>query len=219
MNDIGIKESNPNKFGIGQEAYLGFQFSTDTSSGPYYGWMRVIFTANVSGGIIKDWAYETTGLATSTGNVLQAPPVAGVSAVTLSGGAGQNATLGPLTGGFALAILKTGGGTWNLSEPANYSSLTTSGGVTHVQTSLTDAIVNAGSNSTINFETSQTLTELNIADGGVVGIEDGNVSSAPPRSLAAPFEKIATNVPEPGNAALVASAFAMMAARSRRRIG
>lgn len=208
-----------NQFGIGQEAYLGFQFSTDGNGGPYYGWMRVIFTANLSGGIIQDWAYETTGLATSTGNVLQAAPVAGVSAVTLSGGAGQNATLGPLTGGFALAILKTGGGTWNLSEPANYSSLTTSGGVTHVQTSLTDAAVTAGSNSTINFEVSQTLTELHIADGGVVGIEDVNISSAPPLSVAAPFAKIVTNIPEPGSAALVANAFAMMAARFRRRVG
>ena len=208
-----------NQFGIGQEAYLGFQFSTDANHGPYDGWMRVIFTANVSGGIIKDWAYETSGLATNTGNVLQAPPVAGVSAVTLSGGAGQNATLGSLTGGFALAILKTGGGTWNLSEPGIFSSLTTSGGVTHVQTSLTDAVVTVGSNSTINFETNQTLTELNIADGGFVGIDDVNVSSAPPLSPTAPFEKIATNVPEPGSAALVASAFAMMSARSRRRVG
>ena len=208
-----------NQFGIGQEAYFGFQFSTDANQGPYYGWMRVVFTANVNGAIIKDWAYETSGLATIAGNVLQAAPVTGVSTVTLSGGAGQNATLGPLTGGFALAILKTGGGTWNLSEPANYSSLTTSGGVTRVQTSLTDAAVTAGSNSTINFETSQTLTELNIADGGVVKIEDVNISSAPPRSLAASFEKIATNIPEPGSAALAASAFAMMSARSRRRVG
>ena len=205
-----------NQFGIGQEAYLGFRFSTDGDGGPYYGWMRVVFTANLSGGNIKDWAYETTGLATTAGNVLQAAPVAGVSAVTLSGGAGQDATLGPLPGGFALAILKTGSGTWNLSEPANYSSLTTSGGVTHVQTSLTDATVTVGSGSTIHFEVHQTLNALTIGDGGVVGIEDVNVSSAPPLSLAASFEKIATNVPEPGSAALVAIAFAIMCARSRR---
>ena len=211
--------NGPNQFGIGQEAYLGFRFSTDANAGPFYGWMRVIFTANTSGALLKDWAYETSGLATTTGNVLQAAPVAGVSTVTLSGGAGQNATLGPLPGGFALAIFKTGGGTWNLAAPGIFSSLATSGGVTNVQTSLTNAAVTAGAGSTINFEVSQTLSELVIADGGVVGIESVNIGSAPPLPLAAPFAKIAANIPEPGSAALVASACAIMSAGSRRRVG
>ncbi|MFO1440415.1 MAG: PEP-CTERM sorting domain-containing protein [Verrucomicrobiaceae bacterium] len=50
-----------NQFQVGSEGYLGFRFTTDTSSGPYYGWMRVVFTNNTSGGVIKDWAYEDSG--------------------------------------------------------------------------------------------------------------------------------------------------------------
>jgi hypothetical protein len=52
-----------NQFGVGQEGYMGFLFTTDASTGPYYGWMRVAFTNNAPGGIIKDWAYDDTGSA------------------------------------------------------------------------------------------------------------------------------------------------------------
>ncbi len=52
-----------NQFQIGSEAYMGFRFITDASTGPYYGWIRVAFTNNTSGGLIKDWAYEDTGSA------------------------------------------------------------------------------------------------------------------------------------------------------------
>lgn len=199
--------SGPTQFGIGQEAYLGFRFFTDGNTGPFHGWMRVIFTANTSGGVLKDWAYETTGLATEAGNVQQNAPVAGVSTVTLSGGPAQEATLGPLPGGGSLAIVKTGEGIWNLSAPGSYSSLTTSGGLTRVQTSLTNASILADTGSTIHLETSQTLAALNVVSEAVVELASSTLGSAPPPS--------AMGVPEPGSAALLASACAMMLARRR----
>jgi hypothetical protein len=54
-----------NQFVPGQEGYIGFRFTTDSSAGPYYGWMRVIFTADSSGGLIEDWSYDNTGAAIS----------------------------------------------------------------------------------------------------------------------------------------------------------
>lgn len=50
-----------NQFAPGVEGYLGFMFTTSSSDGPYYGWMRVVLTNDTSGGIIKDWAYDDTG--------------------------------------------------------------------------------------------------------------------------------------------------------------
>jgi len=52
-----------NQFQVGSEAYMGFRFTTDASAGPFYGWIRVAFTNNTSGGVIKDWAYDDTGSA------------------------------------------------------------------------------------------------------------------------------------------------------------
>jgi hypothetical protein len=55
--------SAANQFQVGSEAYMGFRFNTDASTGPFYGWIRVAFTNNTSGGVIKDWAYDDTGSA------------------------------------------------------------------------------------------------------------------------------------------------------------
>lgn len=52
-----------NQFQVGSEGYIGFRFNTDAASGPYYGWIRVTFTNNTSGGLIKDWAYDDSGAA------------------------------------------------------------------------------------------------------------------------------------------------------------
>lgn len=52
-----------NQFVVGGEGYVGFRFITDAASGPFYGWIRVAFTNNTSGGLIKDWAYDDTGAA------------------------------------------------------------------------------------------------------------------------------------------------------------
>lgn len=55
--------NSPGQFAVGQEGYLGFRFTTDSSDGPYFGWMRVLFTADSPGGMIKDWSYDNTGAA------------------------------------------------------------------------------------------------------------------------------------------------------------
>ncbi len=57
--------TGPGQFAVGQEEYLGFRFTTDASSGPYYGWMQVIFTNDTAGGVIKDWSYDDSGAAIS----------------------------------------------------------------------------------------------------------------------------------------------------------
>lgn len=66
------------QFVSGQEGYLGFRFTTNENAGPYYGWMRVVFTGNTAGAIIEDWAYENDGSAIVAGrqNIPEPGPVA-----------------------------------------------------------------------------------------------------------------------------------------------
>ena len=61
------------QFQEGVEAYVGFKFTTNASDGPYYGWMRVTLTANNSGGVISDWAYENTGASILAGAMAPEP--------------------------------------------------------------------------------------------------------------------------------------------------
>ncbi len=61
--------SGLNQFTVGSEGYLGFRFTTDTSAGPYYGWVRATFTNNTSGGVIHDWAYDDSGSSITVGSV------------------------------------------------------------------------------------------------------------------------------------------------------
>jgi hypothetical protein len=50
-----------NLFFPGTEGFLGFMFNKNDSSGPFYGWIRVVFTNNTAGGLIKDWVYDDSG--------------------------------------------------------------------------------------------------------------------------------------------------------------
>lgn len=126
-----------NQFQPGQEAYLGFQFTTDNNAGPHFGWMRVAFTANNPGGVILDWAYDTgltgaTPTSIQTGNIIESAPVAGASVVTLNAIAGQSATLGSTisNAGLTRSLLKTGDGTWTLASNQPYTGSTTVNGGT-----------------------------------------------------------------------------------------
>lgn len=67
---IGIGESGgtnshmgpgTDQFLPGEEGYLGFKFIKNDSSGPFFGWMRVVFTNAVPGGLIRDWMYDDSG--------------------------------------------------------------------------------------------------------------------------------------------------------------
>lgn len=51
----------PEQFHDGVEAYIGFRFVKNDTSGPFYGWMRVTLTANTPGAVISDWAWEDGG--------------------------------------------------------------------------------------------------------------------------------------------------------------
>ena len=117
----GSQDHLGSTFTSGQEGYLGFKLSGN------YGWMRVVFTGNTAGAVIKDWAYDTTGAAIVTGRVEQSDVSAGTQLVTLSPAIGESFTLGSLitdTGGNINSVLKTGTGTTTLSGTSTYSGIT-----------------------------------------------------------------------------------------------
>ena len=62
-----------NQFHNGVEGYLGFKFTKNDNSGPYYGWMRLTLTANTPGGVISDWAWEGAGTAIPVGATSSVP--------------------------------------------------------------------------------------------------------------------------------------------------
>ena len=49
------------------EAFIGFMFTKNDFSGPFFGWMRVVFTNATPGGQIRDWAYDDTGASIAAG--------------------------------------------------------------------------------------------------------------------------------------------------------
>ncbi len=62
-----------NQFTVGNEGYLGFKFTTNGNSGPFYGWMRMTVTVNTPGGTIHDWAYDNTGAGLLVGSLTAVP--------------------------------------------------------------------------------------------------------------------------------------------------
>ncbi len=65
--------NSPGQFVSGSEGYIGFSFTTNVSSGPNFGWMRVVLANDGSTGLIRDWAYEDSGLGISVGSVTAVP--------------------------------------------------------------------------------------------------------------------------------------------------
>jgi autotransporter-associated beta strand protein len=120
------------QFGIGQEGYLAFRLITNGGLSTYYGWVRVVFTANTGGGLIRDWAYEDSGSSIVAGRVEQAPDSPPVKWTTFSPGAGETFTYGSLLsdpgGGLVTNVLKTGAGTTILNSNHTYTGLTTVSG-------------------------------------------------------------------------------------------
>lgn len=60
---FGANQEVFNQFGtdfmVGEEAFLGFIFTPDGATSQHAGWMRVILTNNTSGGVVRDWAFES----------------------------------------------------------------------------------------------------------------------------------------------------------------
>ena len=110
-------------FTAGAEGYLGFQLN-----GADYGWMRVVFTNNTGGAVVKDWAYDNSGAAIVVGRVEQSAAVGSAQTVTLSPATGESFTLGSAitdTGGNTNSVVKTGGGTTTLVGANGYTGSTT----------------------------------------------------------------------------------------------
>lgn len=57
------------QFNSGSEGYIGFMFTTNDSSGPLYGWMRVGLSNTGNNGLIREWAYEDSGAGIAVGAV------------------------------------------------------------------------------------------------------------------------------------------------------
>lgn len=203
------------QFAAGQEGYFGFRFTTNAPAGPYYGWMRVVFTGNLAGALIKDWAYENGGGTIVTARVAQSAAVSGAQVVTLSPGTGETFTLGSAltnTGGNTNSLVKTGLGTASLAGPTTYTGSTTVSGGTLIVNSVigtgTSAVSVANPGSTLKFgSVSQTLSSLTIGAGATVTFTSGPTSFADQgdgkiRGLAGKLTGGAT-VPEPGTLGLL----------------
>jgi autotransporter-associated beta strand protein len=108
QDHVGVSSS----FNPGDEGYIGFKLN-----GTDYGWMRVVFTNNTGGAVVRDWAYDDSGGSIATGNVLQSG-----STVTL------NSTFGSFTLGTQVtgsnSIVKTGTGTTTLTGSHTSSGTT-----------------------------------------------------------------------------------------------
>ncbi|MEI7909606.1 MAG: autotransporter-associated beta strand repeat-containing protein [Verrucomicrobiota bacterium] len=110
-------------FTAGQEGNIGFQLN-----GSNYGWLRVVFTNNTGGAVIKDWAYDNSGQPVVVGRVHQGAVATGTQLVTLSPGSGESFVLGSAlanTGGNVNSLIKAGAGTVTLSQVSTYTGNTT----------------------------------------------------------------------------------------------
>jgi len=104
------------KFVAGEEGYMGFQLN-----GGNYGYMRVVFTNNTGGALIKEWAYDNSGAAISTGNIVRT---------------GSNVSMDTTAGAFTVSsaitdsagttnLIKSGSNTATLSGSSTYTGTTT----------------------------------------------------------------------------------------------
>jgi len=111
--DGGSQDHLGNTFTAGEEGYIGFKLN-----GTNYGWMRVVFTNNTGGALVKDWAYDNSGASIVVGGIRQQ---------------GQNIILSsPMTVGSALSnsggatnLLKNSAGLTTLTATNTYSGTTT----------------------------------------------------------------------------------------------
>ncbi|MES2660955.1 MAG: autotransporter-associated beta strand repeat-containing protein [Verrucomicrobiota bacterium] len=158
-------------FTAGQEGNIGFKLN-----GTNYGWMRVVFTGNTSGAVIKDWAYDNSGQAIVVGRVNQSAASGGAQLVTLSPGTGESFTLGSMisnTGGNTNSVLKTGAGTTIINQSNTYTGATTvSNGALvingNISTSMLTTVTSGAS-----LSGSGTTGDLTVLSGGTLAPGDG----------------------------------------------
>ena len=124
-------------FTAGTEGYIGFK------NGSNYGWMRVVFTNNTSGALIKEWAYDDSGAAITAGNITNTSQVVTANSASNFTVASVVADVGGTTD-----FVKSGTGTTSLKMTNTYTGTTTVSdgrlnvnGSTHASSNIT---VNAG---------------------------------------------------------------------------
>ena len=111
-------------FSPGTEGYLGF------NSNGKYGWMRVVFTFDTAGAVIKDWAYDNSisGGSIIVGRIQESVVDGSSNLVTLSPQGSETFTLGSVlanASGKTTSVLKTGAGTTSLAATNTYTGATT----------------------------------------------------------------------------------------------
>jgi len=107
--------SGAGQFVAGSEGYLGFRLN-----GSNYGWMRVVFTNNTGGALIKDWAYDSSGASIAVGNV----KVNGSDMVLNSSDQDVSLSSPIADSNGAISVVKTGNGTTNLIAINTYTGAT-----------------------------------------------------------------------------------------------
>ena len=170
------------QFQVGTEGYLGFKFTKNNTSGPYFGWMRVVLTNNTADALIKEWGYDNvSGGTIVAGCVQQSAPSAGTQLVTLSPGTGESFSLGSAitnTCGNINSVLKTGAGTTTLSTANSFTGSTAVNNGT-LEASAAGAL---GSTSGITVNGGGTLllggTGNRISDTAALTLSGGRFSTA-----------------------------------------
>jgi autotransporter-associated beta strand protein len=144
--------SGAGQFQAGEEGYLGFRLN-----GTNYGWMRVVFTNNTGGALIKDWAYDTTGASIAVGNV----KLNGSDMALNSGN--DNVSLGSAISDAngATNVVKSGNGTTNLNGANSYT------GSTNVAAGRLNVNGSIHANSQVVVESGATLGGDGVINGNV----------------------------------------------------
>lgn len=147
------------QFTSGTEGYLGFRLD-----GTNYGSMRVVFTNNTGGAVIKDWAYDTSGASVVAGAIKQV----GQDVIISSGFTLASALI---DSGGATNLVKNGSGTNILSAASTITGTTTvNEGILAVNGSLADT-------SAVTVANTGTLSG-NGSIGGSVTIQNGGTLAA-----------------------------------------
>lgn len=131
----GSQDHLGSTFTAGEEGYIGFKLNDSD-----YGWMRVGFTDNTGGAVVKDWAYENSGSAITVGGIRQV----GQDLIVSSG-----FTLGSALAdsGAATNLVKNSIGTNTLTATSTYSG----------STNITAGTLAVGGSGSINNSSGVTL--------------------------------------------------------------